>query len=82
MGESYQNFQVLCAISVVCRLDDILVAGKETKDKSEHLNNLEGVSHKLKEHSLHIKSSKFKFMQKSVEYLGQVVSAEGIQTSQ
>ena len=64
---------------VVCYLDDILVTGK---DKREHLNNLEAVLQKLSEHNLRIKSSKCKFMQKSVEYLGQVVSTEDIQTSQ
>ena len=63
---------------VVCYLDDILVTGK---DEKEHLNNLEAVLQKLQEHNLRIKSSKCKFMQKSVEYLGKVVSAEGIQTS-
>ena len=60
-------------------LDDILITGK---DESEHVNNLEAVLQKLQEHNLRIKSSKRKFMQKSVEYLGQVVTAEGIQTSQ
>ena len=64
---------------VVCYLNDILITGK---DESEHLNNLEAVLEKLQEHNLHIKSSKSKFMQKSVEYLRQVVSAEGTQTSQ
>ena len=63
----------------MCYLDDILVM---SKDESEHLNNLEAVLQKLSEHNLHIKSSKCEFIQKSVEYLGQVVSAEGIQTSQ
>ena len=61
--------------SVVCYLNDILVMGK---DEKEHLNNLEAVLQKLQEHNLHIKSSKCKFMQRSVEYLGQV---KGIQTS-
>ena len=63
----------------MCFLDDIPITGK---DESEHLNNLEAVLQKLSEHSLCIKSSKCKFMQKSLEYLGHVVSAEGIQTSQ
>ena len=63
----------------MCYLDDILVTGK---DEREHLNNLEAVLRKLSKYNLRIKSSKCKFMQKSAEYLGQVVSAEGIQTSQ
>ena len=64
---------------ILCYLNDILITGK---DESEHLNNLEAVLQKLQEHKLRIKSSKSKIMQKSVEYLGQVVSVEGIQTSQ
>ena len=63
---------MLCAISITF----------SGKDESENLNNLEVVLQKLSEHNLRIKSFKCKFMQKSVEYLGQVVSAEGIQTSQ
>ena len=64
---------------VVCYLDDILVTGKDTQ---EHLSNLEAVLQKLKEHNLRIKSTKCKFLQNSVEYLGQVVSAQGIDTSE
>ena len=64
---------------VVCYLDDILVTGKDTQ---EHFSNLEAVLRKLLEHHLHIKSTKCKFLQNSVEYLGQVVSTQGIDTSQ
>ena len=64
---------------VVCYLDDILVTDKDTQ---EHFSNLEAVLQKLQEHNLRIKSTKCKFLQNSVEYLGQVVSAQGIDTSQ
>ena len=49
---------------------------------AEHFSNLEAVLQKLQEHNLPIKSTKCKFLQNSVEYLGQVVSAQGIDTSQ
>ena len=64
---------------VVCYLDNILVMGKDTQ---EYLSNLEGVLQKLQEYNLRIKSTKCKFLQKSVEYLGQVVSTQGIDTSE
>ena len=64
---------------VVYYLDDILVTGKDTQ---EHLSNLVAVLQKLQEHNLCIKTTKCKFLQNSVEYLGQVVSAQGIDTSQ
>ena len=64
---------------VVCYLDDVLVTGKDTQ---EHLSNLEAVLQKLQEHNLHIKSTKCNILQNSVEYLGQVVSAQGIDTSE
>ena len=52
------------------------------KDMQEHLSNLDTVLQKLQEHNLCKKSTKCKFMQNSVEYLGQVLSAQGIDTSQ
>ena len=64
---------------IVCYLDDILVTGK---DEKEHLSNLEAVLQKLQQHNLRIKGTKCKFMQDSVEYLGQVVSKHGIHTSE
>ena len=64
---------------VVCYLDDILVTGKDTQ---EHFSNLEAVLQKLQEHNLSITSTKCKFLQNSIEYLGQVVSAQGIDTSE
>ena len=55
-----------------------MITGKETQ---EHLSNLEAVLQKLQEYILHIKSAKCEFLQNSVEYLGQVISAQGVNTS-
>ena len=63
----------------VCCLNNILVTGK---DMQEHLSNLEAVLQKLQEYNLPMKSTKCKFLQNSVECLGQVVSAQSIDTSQ
>ena len=63
---------------VVCFIDDILVTGC---NEAEHLSNLEAVFQKIQEYGLRLKLRKCKFFQESVEYLGQVVSREGIHPS-
>ena len=63
---------------VVCFIDDILVTGCT---EAEHLSNLEAVLQKLQEYGLRLKQWKCKFFQESVEYLGQVMSKEGIHPS-
>ena len=55
--------------------DDILVTGS---NDIEHLKNFERVLQRLKEYGLRLKLEKCRFMQKSVVYLGCVISAEGI----
>ena len=52
---------------VVCRVDDILISGKNDQ---EHISNLNEVLMRLKNAGLRLKLSKCKFMQPSVEYLG------------
>ena len=64
---------------VVCFIDDILVTGR---NESEHLANLDAVLAKLQERGLRLKLKKCRFFEESVEYLGQVVSREGIHPSQ
>ncbi|KAL5486807.1 hypothetical protein EMCRGX_G019337 [Ephydatia muelleri] len=61
---------------VVCYQDDILVTGKEI---DEHLKNLERVFGK--EFGLRLRLTKCKFLKESVEYLGHVISRNGICTS-
>ena len=64
---------------VICYLDDILITGKS---EGEHIKNLEEVLKRFKEHGITLKKDKCVFVQKSVEYLGRVVDAQGIRTSE
>ena len=61
---------------VVCYLNDIIITGK---DKQEHLNNLEQVLSRVQEYGFLVRKEKCFFMQDSVEYLGHIVSKNGIQ---
>ena len=63
---------------VVCYIDDILITGRSD---NEHLEHLEAVFQSLRQYGFRIKRTKCWFFQDSVEYLGSVVSKEGIQTS-
>jgi transposase InsO family protein len=58
-------------------LDDIIIF---STDLDEHMKKLEKVFERLKEYNLKLKPSKCKFLQKSVKYLGHIVSQDGIQT--
>ncbi|XP_063690787.1 uncharacterized protein K02A2.6-like [Bolinopsis microptera] len=58
-----------------CRIDDILVSGR---NESDHLINLNNVISRLEQRGFKCKTEKTSFMQKEVVYLGHVVSAEGI----
>ena len=61
---------------IVCYIDDILITGK---DDEEHLHRLDLVLKSFKENGLTIKMSKCHFLQPSVQYLGKIISQEGIQ---
>ena len=63
---------------IVCYIGVILVTGKDDK---EHLHRLELVLKSFKENGLTIKMSKCHFLQPSVQYLGKVISQDGIQPS-
>ena len=63
---------------VICYLDDILITGSS---KEEHNANLEAVLVRLRDHGLHVKLSKCKFLEQSVEYLGHCIDSEGIRPS-
>ena len=58
-------------------LDDVLVFGRTLQ---EHNENLTKVLARIRQAGLRLKPKKCSFAQQSVEYLGHVVSAEGIQT--
>ena len=69
--------QVLQGIPmVVCRVDEILVSGKNDQDRS--FNNLNEVLTRLKQAGLRLKMEKCKFMKPSVEYLGYRVDMHGL----
>ena len=63
---------------IICYLDDILITGKNDQ---QHLGNLKAVLAKLQQHQLRIKKPKCCFLQDKVEFLGKVVTKEGIATS-
>ena len=58
-------------------LDDILVFSRTME---EHLVHLEKVLQKLREHKLYAKLSKCDFCRTSIEYLGHIISADGVAT--
>ncbi|KAJ4802427.1 polyprotein [Rhynchospora pubera] len=62
---------------VLVFFDDILVYSKSMAD---HLIHLENVFMKLREHQLFAKMSKCSFGKKEVEYLGHIISKDGVAT--
>ena len=63
---------------VLVYIDDILVY---SKTKEEHLEHLEIALKLLREHEVYCKLSKCHFFQKEVEYLGHIISEEGIKVN-
>ena len=61
---------------VLVYLDDILVFSKSAEEHAEHLKQ---VLARLREHKLYAKMAKCFFFRDSVEFLGHVVSADGVQ---
>ena len=59
-------------------LDDIIVFSKTPE---EHIERLCSVFQKLDQAGLHLKPSKCEFFKKRVEYLGHIVSENGIETN-
>ena len=71
---------LLQGIPHVCAyLDDILITGKS---EEEHLQNLSAVLSKLQDTGLRLKKFKYYFSAESVEYLGHVITNEGLQPIQ
>jgi hypothetical protein len=60
---------------VVVIIDDILV---HSKTKEEHEEHLRIVLQTLRKHKLYAKFDKCDFYQKEIQYLGHVISVEGI----
>ena len=57
-----------------CRVDDILVSGKDDK---EHLENLNHVIHQLEKHGLRCRLDKTELMKDEVVYLGHKINRNG-----
>ncbi len=60
---------------VIVYLDDILIFSNNEEEHTEHVRK---VFKRLEEHNLHVKPEKCDFHTKSVEYLGVIVSPEGV----
>jgi hypothetical protein len=60
---------------VLVFVDDILVYSKTREEHEEHLRMVLQV---LREHQLYAKFIKCDFFQKEIQYLGHVISAEGV----
>ncbi|MBW0561387.1 hypothetical protein O181_101102 [Austropuccinia psidii MF-1] len=81
---SFQNvvndiFQDLLNVYVVVYLDDIMVL---LKSEEEHVSHVSTVLSRLRANNLFDKASKCLFHVSSVEYLGYVVSSEGLKMNQ
>jgi transposase InsO family protein len=63
---------------VVVYLDDILIY---SKTKTEHLQHIRSVLKLLRQHGLYAKLSKCSFMQEETEFLGHVISKDGLHTN-
>ena len=61
---------------VTCYIDDILVS---SADEDSHLQSLEEVFNRLEKHGFRLKLKKCEFLLKSIEYLGHIVSKDGIE---
>lgn len=70
-------FQPLLRHCVLVFVDDILIYSKTLED---HLHHLQQVFTILKHHKLYLKKSKCSFAQSSLEYLGHIISAQGVAT--
>ena len=72
--------QVLQGIpGVVYFIDDILVTGHT---RQEHEANLRRVLDRIREYGLHLKKSKCLFFQKELEFLGHLISKNGVKPTE
>ncbi|GJP53332.1 hypothetical protein CLOM_g12493 [Closterium sp. NIES-68] len=69
-------FRDLLDKCVIIYLDDILI---HSTTREQHLKDLEAVFQRLQQHRLITKGSKCEFLKQELEFLGHVISMEGIQ---
>ena len=62
---------------VLVFFDDVLIYSDSVQN---HWQHLEAVVTTMRQHQMYLKESKCSFAQPKVEYLGQFISAEGVQT--
>jgi hypothetical protein len=62
---------------VVVFLDDIFIYSNSLE---EHMEHIQLVLNTLRQHQLYLKQSKCSFAQHKLEYLGHIISAEGVAT--
>ena len=60
---------------VIIYLDDILVFSKSLEEHEKHLRE---VLRRLREHKLYTREDKYTFYTDTIEYLGHIVSPEGL----
>ena len=75
MGLMHDIFRPYLDNFVVVYLDDILIY---SKTREEHLQHLRAVFQTLRQHQLYAKLSKCEFMKTQVEFLGHIVTQDGI----
>jgi len=70
-------FQPLLRKCVLVFVDDILIYSPTLE---AHLDHLQQVFHILNDHKLLLKRSKCSFAQQQLEYLGHIISGQGVAT--
>ena len=71
-----QLFQPFLRRFVIVFFYDILIFSKSVQEHSHHLQVVLSV---LRDNSFYVKGSKCLFFQQSIDYLGHIVSAQGVQ---
>ena len=64
---------------VLVFFDGILIYSRDTVDHVEHMRKVLSV---LREHELYVNKKKCSFAQQKVEYLGHIISGEGVEVDQ
>ena len=68
-------FRVFLDESIIIFIDDILIY---SKDEESHRKHLRAMLERLRVHKLYAKLSKYSFWQKSIGFLGHIVSYQGV----